>query len=205
MKRRSKSKQWHRRHVSDFYVKKAQQAGYRSRSAYKLAEIHEAERIFSPGQCVVDLGAAPGGWSQVALDALKGQGVVVGVDLLPVDALTGAEFLQGDFRSQDVIDQLFVSLNQTDIDVVLSDMAPNLSGVRCVDQAKSIGLAENVLAFCLEHLSQQGTLLIKVFQGEGFDSFFSDFKKGFSKVKTKKPKASRDQSKEIYLLGRDLR
>lgn len=206
MKRRSKSKQWHRRHVKDQWVQQAQKLGYRSRAAFKLEEIQSTEKIIRPGHVVVDLGAAPGGWSQIAVDVLKGRGAVFGIDLLPIDAMADATFLQGDFRSDAMQEQLLGLAGVEKIDVMLCDMSPDLTGIRTADQAKSIGLCEAVLAFAADHLAPaDGVLLIKVFQGEGFDGFFRDFKATFERVKTKKPKASRDQSKETYLLGRGLR
>jgi 23S rRNA (uridine2552-2'-O)-methyltransferase len=205
MKRRSKTSQWHRRHVKDPWVQRAQKAGYRSRAAFKLEEILASEQLIRPGCIVADLGAAPGGWSQVAVKALRGQGGVYGIDLLPLDSVPGATFLQGDFRDDALQAQLLALAKTQKLDVVLSDMSPDLTGIKAADQAKSIGLCEAVLAFAAEHLDAQGVLLIKVFQGVGFDEFFRDFKATFKSVKTKKPKASRDQSKETYLLGRGLR
>ncbi|MEJ2669415.1 MAG: RlmE family RNA methyltransferase [Gammaproteobacteria bacterium] len=205
MKRRSKTSQWHRRHVGDPWVKQAQQAGYRSRAAYKLLEIHQSERLIKRGQAVVDLGAAPGGWSQVAAEVLRGEGVVVGVDLLPVDPLPGVAFVQGDFCEDEVRARVLAATERSHVDVVLSDMAPDLTGVRSTDQVRSIALAEQVLAFARCALNPQGVLLMKVFQGEGFDGLFADFKASFSRVKTKKPVASRDRSRETYLLGGGLR
>lgn len=187
-------------------MQKAQKLGYRSRAAFKLEEIQATEKLMRPGQVVVDLGAAPGGWSQVAVDVLKGKGGVFGIDLLPVDALADAVFLQGDFKSDEMQSQLLSMAGVEKIDVLLCDMSPDLTGIKTADQAKSIGLCEAVLAFAKDNLlAADGALLIKVFQGEGFDAFYRDFKATFQRVKTKKPKASRDQSKETYLLGRGLR
>jgi 23S rRNA (uridine2552-2'-O)-methyltransferase len=205
MKRRSKTSQWHRRHVKDPWVQRAQKAGYRSRAAFKLEEIQASEKLIRPGHVVVDLGAAPGGWSQLAADALQGKGGVYGIDLLSIDPVPGAVFLQGDFRDERMQAQLLQVAETDKVDIVLSDMSPDLTGIKVADQAKSIGLCEAVLAFATENLTEDGVLLIKVFQGSGFDEFYRDFKARFQKVKTKKPKASRDQSKETYLLGRGLR
>lgn len=206
MKRRSKTSQWHRRHIKDPWVQQAQKLGYRSRAAFKLEEIQATEKLIRPGMTVVDLGAAPGGWSQIATKALCGKGAVYGIDLLPVDALADATFLQGDFRDEAMQAQLLSAANVDKVDVILSDMSPDLTGIRTADQVKSIALCEQALAFAAAHLAEaDGAFLIKVFQGEGFDDLYRDFKTVFKRVKTKKPKASRDQSKETYLLGRGLK
>ena len=198
MKPSKTSKQWMREHINDPYVQRAQKEGYRSRAAYKLLEIAEKDRLFKPGMTVVDLGAAPGGWSQVA--ASKGCKVIA-LDLLPLHPIAGVEFIQGDFRGEAVLAQLKEKVGNQPVGLVISDMAPNISGVSSADQARAIHLAELALEFALEHLERDGSFLVKVFQGAGFQEFLGLMRKRFAKLVTRKPKASRDRSSEVYLLG----
>lgn len=203
MARRSKSSsRWLREHFEDEFVQRAQQEGWRSRAVFKLQELDRAERLLRPGMTVVDLGAAPGGWSQYAGRVLGERGRVVAIDVLPMDALPGVEFLQGDFREQAVLERLEQTLAGSRVDLVLSDMAPNLSGVDVVDQPRAMYLAELALDFAARHLKPGGTLLTKVFQGAGFDALLKDARSRFAEVRLKKPKASRLRSPEVYLLAR---
>jgi 23S rRNA (uridine2552-2'-O)-methyltransferase len=201
MKPSKTSKQWMREHVSDPFVQLAQKEGYRSRAAYKLLEIDDKDRLLKPGMVVVDLGATPGGWSQVAASRVGRSGKVAALDLLPLDPLAGVDFIQGDFRDDAVLKQLEALLQGKPVGLVISDMAPNISGVSSADQARAMHLAELALEFALEHLSQQGSFLVKVFQGAGFEEFLKLMRSRFTKVVTRKPKASRDRSSELYLLG----
>ncbi|OGS92440.1 MAG: 23S rRNA methyltransferase [Gallionellales bacterium GWA2_60_18] len=201
MKPSKTSKQWMREHVNDPFVQLAQKEGYRSRAAYKLLEIDEKDRLLKPGMVVVDLGATPGGWSQVAAHKAGRGGKVIALDLLPLDPLSGVDFIQGDFRDEAVLKQLEELLHGKPVGLVISDMAPNMSGVASADQARAMHLAELALEFALEHLSPQGCFLVKVFQGAGFEEFLKLMRSRFAKVVTRKPKASRDRSSELYLLG----
>ncbi len=203
---RSKSSQnWLKEHFDDPYVKKAQQKGYRSRATFKLEEIDQKDKLIRPAMAVVDLGAAPGGWSDYALNKVGDSGTVVALDILPMTPLTGVHFIEGDFREDEVLQQLESLLAGKQLDLVLSDMAPNMSGVGTVDQAGSMYLVELALDFALNHLSKQGDFLVKVFQGEGFDGYFAAMRQHFKKVITRKPDASRARSREVYLLGRGLK
>jgi len=198
MKRSKTSKQWMREHVNDPFVQRAQKEGYRSRAAYKLLEINERDRLLRLGTVVVDLGATPGGWSQVA--AARGCKVVA-LDLLPLQPLPGVEFIQGDFREDEVLVQLEQKLGGRQAGLVISDMAPNISGIGMSDQARAMHLAELALEFALQHLQPGGAFLVKVFQGVGFEAYIRQMRSHFGKVVTRKPKASRDRSSELYLLG----
>ncbi|MDR2195990.1 MAG: RlmE family RNA methyltransferase [Gallionellaceae bacterium] len=198
MKPSKTSKQWMREHVSDPYVQRAQKDGYRSRAAYKLLEIDERDHLLKAGMTVVDLGATPGGWSQVA--AAKGCKVIA-LDLLLMQAMAGVTFIQGDFREDEVLLQLEQALAGGAVDLVISDMAPNISGVGVSDQARAMYLAELALDFATQHLRPGGAFLVKVFQGAGFEEFLRMMRGQFAKVVTRKPKASRDRSSEQYLLG----
>ena len=198
MKRSKTSKQWMREHVNDPFVQRAQKEGYRSRAAYKLLEIDGKDRLLRPGTVVVDLGATPGGWSQVA--AAKGCKVIA-LDLLPLPPLAGVEFIQGDFREDEVLAQLEQKLEGRQAGLVISDMAPNISGIGMSDQARAMHLAELALEFALQHLQPGGAFLVKVFQGVGFEAYIREMRSHFGKVVTRKPKASRDRSSELYLLG----
>lgn len=203
-KKSSSSRRWLREHFSDTYVKQAKQAGHRSRAIFKLQEIQERDKIFKPGMTVVDLGAAPGGWSECVAKCIGHKGRIIALDLLPMDPLPAVEFIQGDFSDQAVLNDLLERLGGARVDWVISDMAPNLSGVESVDQPKSIELAELALDFALQVLSaDKGGFLVKVFQGSGFDEYLRNIKKHFKKVTIRKPKASRGRSAEVYVLARN--
>ena len=195
------SKQWLDRHINDDYVKRSVRDGYRSRAVYKLMELNDKSQFLKPGQIVVDLGAAPGGWSQVASSIIADTGKVIGLDLLPVDPMPDAEFIQGDFREGESLDILNKMLNGQRIDLVLSDMAPNISGVAAIDQPKAMYLCELALQFAQENLKPGGWFVVKIFQGEGFEAFLQDVRQYFGKVSMKKPKASRPKSREMYLVA----
>ncbi|MCB1758680.1 MAG: 23S rRNA (uridine(2552)-2'-O)-methyltransferase RlmE [Gammaproteobacteria bacterium] len=201
MKKSKSSRQWLDRHFKDEYVKLAQQQGLRSRAAFKLLEIQEREQLLKPGYRVVDLGAAPGGWSQVARRIVGESGRVLAVDVLPMEPLPGVEFLQGDFRQQAVLEQLLQQLGDDRVDIVISDMAPNVSGMAAVDQPRAIYLCEIALDLAQRILRPGGGFVVKVFQGEGFDQFHRDLRASFGRVVTRKPKASRAKSREIYLVA----
>lgn len=194
------SKQWLQRQHNDDYVKRAQRDGYRSRSAYKLLEINEKDKILRPGMTVVDLGAAPGGWSQVAVK-IVGAGKVIALDILPIDPITGVDTILGDFRESEIHAELLDRLHGTKVDLVISDMAPNFSGISGVDVPRAVYLAEIALEFALQVLKPGGCLLVKLFQGEGFTEYMRFFKQSFKSVVVRKPKASRAESRETYLLG----
>jgi 23S rRNA (uridine2552-2'-O)-methyltransferase len=201
MKPSKTSKQWMREHVKDPFVQLAQKDGYRSRAAYKLLEIDAKDHLLKQGTVVVDLGATPGGWSQVAAAKVGNAGKVIALDLLPLDALAGVDFIQGDFREDAVLKQLEGFLQGKPVGLVISDMAPNMSGVASVDQARAMHLAELAMEFAFEHLKPDGSFLVKVFQGAGFEGFLKMMRSRFVRVVTRKPKASRDRSSEVYLLG----
>jgi len=201
MKPSKTSKQWMREHINDPFVQLAQKEGYRSRAAYKLLEIDAKDHLLKPGMVVVDLGATPGGWSQVAAAKVGRSGKVIGLDLLPLDPLSGVEFIQGDFRDDEVLKQLEKMLQGKPVGLVISDMAPNICGIASADQARAMHLVELAMEFALEHLKPEGSFLVKVFQGAGFEEFFKLMRSRFTKVSTRKPKASRDRSSEVYLLG----
>jgi len=201
MKPRPTSKAWMQEHLTDEFVKRAQREGYRARSAYKLMEIDDRDKLIKPAMTVVDLGATPGGWSQLVVQRLHGKGRVIALDLLEMQPLSGVEFLQGDFREESVLKKLEEMLMGKKIDLVIADMAPNMSGINLVDQASVAYLAELALEFSLKWLKPEGNFLVKVFVGTGFDDIVRSMKQGFEKVVTRKPKASRDRSSEVYLLG----
>jgi 23S rRNA (uridine2552-2'-O)-methyltransferase len=205
MAKSKSSNDWLREHFDDHYVKKAQKAGYRSRATFKLEEIDKKDKLIRPGMAVVDLGSAPGGWSDYALRKLGDKGTVVALDILPMTPLSGVHFIQGDFREDAALDELNSILNSQSIDLVLSDMAPNITGVDSIDQPSSMYLVELALHFAIENLSKQGVFLVKVFQGEGFDAYLKAMRDSFQKVVTRKPDASRARSREVYLLGRGLK
>lgn len=202
MKRSKTSKQWMREHVNDVYVQRAKSAGYRSRAAYKLLEIAARDRLLKPGMVVVDLGAAPGGWAQVAKAQVGARGLVVALDVLEMAPLPGVTFLRGDFREDAVVNALADALAGRGIDLVLSDMSPNISGIAVSDQARVMHLAELALEFAVKHLQPRGNLLVKVFQGSGFEEFLGRMRIQFESVVTRKPEASRRRSSELYLLGK---
>lgn len=199
------SRRWLKEHFSDTYVKQAQQAGYRSRAVFKLLEIQERDRLFKPGMTVVDLGAAPGGWSQVVSELIR-PGKIIALDLLPMDPIEGVDFIQGDFSDDAILQVLLNKLeaNKTEkvVDWVISDMAPNMSGNESIDIPRAMYLAELALDFALKVLKQEGGFLIKVFQGEGFDALLAEIKRNFKSVAIRKPKASRGRSREVYLLAK---
>ncbi len=205
MPKRSKSSaRWLAEHASDEFVKRAQREGWRSRAVFKLAEIQQSERLVKPGICCVDLGAAPGGWSQYAARALGGTGRIVATDILPMDAIPGVDFVQGDFRDERVLEQLLASIGAAKVDLVLSDMAPNMTGIDALDQPRSMYLAELALEFADRVLVPGGDVLVKVFQGTGFEQIVRDARRRYGRVVMKKPKASRTRSPEIYLLARQF-
>ncbi|MGB5132367.1 MAG: SAM-dependent methyltransferase [Steroidobacteraceae bacterium] len=206
MTRRSKSSgRWLREHFDDPFVQRARQEGWRSRAAFKLQEIDRAERLIFPGAVIVDLGASPGGWSQYASRALAGRGTVIAVDLLAMDRLPDVTFLQGDFREQSVLDELLKMLAGRRVDLVMSDMAPNMSGVDVVDQARAADLEALALDFSRSVLGPEGTLVMKLFQGAGFQELLADARRRFGQVRVRKPKASRQRSAEAYLVARKPR
>lgn len=188
-------------HVNDEFVKRAKQEGYRARAAYKLIEIDDRDKLIRPGMTIVDLGAAPGSWSQVVSRRLQGKGRVIALDLLDMTPVGGVTFIQGDFREQAVLEQLEQALDGQPVDLVIADMAPNISGISAVDQAGAAYLTELALEFSLKWLKPEGSFLVKVFAGSGFDEIVRSMRAGFDKVVTRKPKASRDRSSEVYLLG----
>jgi 23S rRNA (uridine2552-2'-O)-methyltransferase len=203
---RSKSSQrWLKEHFSDPYVKKAQAEGLRSRAAYKLEELVERDRLLKPGMVVVDLGAAPGGWSQWVRQALGDTGRVIALDILEMPSLAGVEFLHGDFREDDVLSRLEAALGDQPVDLVLSDMAPNKSGVDAVDQPRGMHLAELAMEFADRHLRPGGSFLIKLFQGVGFDEYVRELRQRYARVVIRKPAASRRRSPEVYALAQDKR
>jgi 23S rRNA (uridine2552-2'-O)-methyltransferase len=201
MKPTRTSKAWMLEHLNDPYVKLAQKEGYRARAAYKLMEIDDKDRLIKPGMTVVDLGSTPGSWSQVVVQRLKGQGKVIALDILDMQPIAGVTFIQGDFREESVLRLLEEKLNKTQVDLVIADMAPNISGVKDVDQAGAAYLTELALDFSKEWLKPSGNFLVKVFIGAGFEEILQNMRQMFDKVVTRKPKASRDRSSEVYLLG----
>ena len=204
MKKSHSSKQWLRRHVNDPYVQRSKREGYRSRSAYKLTEIDDRDRLLKGGQVVIDLGSAPGGWTQVLSQRVP-SGKIIAIDLLEMAPVPGVTFLQGDFTTRAGLEAVRRALGDRKADVVLSDMAPNLSGIGVSDQARSMDLAEIALEFALAHLQPEGSFLVKVFQGAGYDDYLRAMRAAFRKVVVRKPDASRDESAEQYLLGRGLK
>lgn len=195
------SRAWMREHLDDPFVKQAHKDGYRARAAYKLLEIQEKYKVIKSGMTVVDLGAAPGSWSQIASKLVGDKGLVIASDILPMDALPDVTFLQGDFREQAVFDELLDILDGRQVDVVISDMAPNTSGNRAVDQPRQIYLCELALDFADKVLHKNGQFIVKVFQGDGFDEFRKQMLEHFDVLKTAKPQASRARSKEVFLIG----
>jgi 23S rRNA (uridine2552-2'-O)-methyltransferase len=204
-KRTKSSARWLAEHASDEFVKRAKAEGWRSRAVFKLAEIQERERLLKPGIRCVDLGAAPGGWSQYAARIVGGGSRIVATDILPMDAIPGVEFVLGDFRDEGVLGQVLEAIGAEKVELVLSDMAPNMAGIDAVDQARSIYLAELALEFADRVLTPGGDALIKLFQGAGFDQIVREARRRYGRVVTKKPKASRTRSPEIYLLARQFR
>jgi len=204
-KRTKSSREWLAEHESDPYVKQARQLGYRSRAVFKLEEIQRTDRLIRPGMTIVDLGAAPGGWSQLAAKLLHGKGRIVALDILPMDAIVGVDFLQGDFSDNVVLEQLEQMLGEERPQLVMSDMAPNTTGIADVDHDRSMHLVELSLEFARQRLRPGGDFLVKVFQGRHFQPFVKELRASFASVKVRKPDASRQRSPELYLLGRDFK
>ena len=202
MARSKSSKRWLKEHFADPYVKLAQQKGYRSRAVYKLLEIQQRDRFIKPGMIVVDLGAAPGGWSQIVAEIVGPKGQVIASDILPMDPLPNVEFVQGDFTDEKVVAQLLAVIDKRPVDLVISDIAPNMSGMSAVDQPRSMYLAELAWDLAKQILKTNGSFLIKVFQGEKFEDFLKILRQNFVRVTVRKPKASRARSNEVYLLAR---
>jgi 23S rRNA (uridine2552-2'-O)-methyltransferase len=203
-KRTKSSARWLAEHASDEFVKRAKEEGWRSRAVFKLAEIQERERLLRPGIRCVDLGAAPGGWSQYAARIVGGSSRIVATDILAMDPIPGVEFVQGDFREESVLERVLAAVGSEKVDLVLSDMAPNMAGIDAVDQPRSMYLAELALEFADRVLTPGGDVLIKLFQGAGFDEILREARRRYGRVVTKKPKASRTRSPEIYLLARQF-
>ena len=203
--RSKSSKAWLHEHVNDHYVNMAQKDGYRARAAYKLLEINQKDKLIKPGTVLADLGSAPGSWSQVAAKLVGKTGAVFALDILPMDAIEGVSFIQGDFREDAVLEQFEALLDNRPLDLVICDMAPNMSGNAVTDQARSFYLCELALDFALQHLKPGGSFLVKVFQGAGYQEYTAAMREIFASVQTRKPDASRNRSSEIYLLGKNKR
>jgi len=204
-KKRSSSKAWLKEHRDDPYVQRAQREGYRSRACYKLLELQAKDRLIRPAMTVIDLGSAPGGWSQVAVELVGHKGRVIASDILPMDSIAGVDFVLGDFTEDAVIAQLLETIGESPVDLVISDMAPNMSGVSAVDQPRAMYLVELALDMALRVLSPGGSFVAKVFHGEGFDELFRDVRDSFDKVLTRKPEAFRPWSREVYLVAKGFR
>jgi len=202
---KSKNRDWIKQHIKDPYVKQSQKDGFRSRASYKLLEIVEKERMIRPGMTVVDLGSAPGGWSQVASRLVGHEGRVHALDILPMDPIAGVDFIQGDFTEQDITDDLLLLIGNRPVDLVISDMAPNLTGAKAVDQPAMMYLAELAIDLTTQVLKPDGVFISKVFQGEGFDQFVRHVRTLFNSVSMKKPEASRAKSREVYLVAKGLK
>lgn len=202
---RVRGKDWMQEHVADRFVKRARAEGMRSRAAYKLDEIAGRDALLAPGMVVVDLGAAPGGWSQVAAARISPRGRVVALDILDLPPIPGVTFIRGDFRDVSILTQLESALDGSKADLVLSDMAPNLSGIASVDQARSMELAELALDFAKKHLKPQGNLLVKLFHGAGYEDYYKALRSSFRSVAARKPEASRSRSSEVYLIAKGLK
>ncbi|MEJ5864570.1 23S rRNA (uridine(2552)-2'-O)-methyltransferase RlmE [Pseudomonas farsensis] len=206
MVQRSKSSSnWLREHFNDPFVKQAQKDGYRSRASYKLLEIQEKDRLIRPGMSVIDLGAAPGGWSQVTSRLIGGQGRLIASDILEMDSIPDVTFIQGDFTQDEVLQQILDAVGDSHVDLVISDMAPNMSGTPAVDMPRAMFLCELALDLATRVLKPGGDFLIKIFQGEGFDVYLKDVRSKFDKVQMRKPSSSRDRSREQYLLGKGFK
>ncbi|MCQ8182517.1 23S rRNA (uridine(2552)-2'-O)-methyltransferase RlmE [Methylomonas sp. SURF-1] len=205
MARSKSSQQWMQEHFQDEYVKKAQALGYRSRAVFKLIEIQEKDKIIKPGINIVDLGAAPGGWSEYASKIVGKKSKVIALDLLPIEPIEGVEFIQGDFREDEVLEKLYKVLDGEPVHLLLSDMAPNMSGSREMDQPRSIYLGELALDAAQRILVKGGTFLIKMFQGAGFDEYYNQVRQQFNNVAIRKPKASRARSNEVYILAKGFK
>jgi 23S rRNA (uridine2552-2'-O)-methyltransferase len=205
MKRSKSSRRWLEEHVNDPFVKLAQKEGYRSRAAYKLLELNEKDKLFRAGMLVMDLGSAPGGWSQVAGFLVGHHGCVIATDILPMDSLAGVEFIQGDFTEEAVFERILATLGDARPDLIISDIAPNISGIDSADQASSIYLVELALDMVRRVLKPGGNFVAKVFQGEGSDNYLKDVRTSFEKVVIRKPAASRPRSREIYMVAKGFR
>lgn len=201
MKHAKTSNAWMKEHINDFFVKQAKKDGYRSRAAYKLLEINERDKLLQSGMNVVDLGATPGSWSQVVANKINNKGKIIALDILEMAPLPDVVFIQGDFTEETALIKLKKALEDLPLDLVISDMSPNVSGIKISDQARSMHLAELAFEFSMERLKPEGSFLVKVFQGCDFDQFLQSMRTGFNRVIIRKPKASRDRSKELYLLG----
>ena len=204
MARSKSSQRWLNEHFNDPFVKMAQKDGYRSRASYKLLEIQEKDRILRPGMTVIDLGSTPGGWSQVTSRVVGDDGTLIASDILPMDTIAGVTFIQGDFTEQSVFDEIVAAVGNKPVDLVISDMAPNMSGIRIADQASAMYLCELALDLASKVLRPGGDFLIKIFHGEGFDEYLRDVRGRFEKVQMRKPSSSRDRSREQYLLARGM-
>ncbi len=202
MARSKSSSRWLQEHVNDPYVKQAQKEGYRSRSSYKLLELNERDRLIRPGMRVLDLGSAPGGWSQVAAALVGGKGRVLATDILPMEPLKNVDFIQGDFREESVLDQILGQLDGAQVDLIISDIAPNISGISSADQAASIYLLELALDMARRVLKPGGNFVAKLFQGAGSDDYLKELRGAFEKVTIRKPEASRPRSREVYVVAR---
>jgi len=205
MARSKSSAGWLKEHVDDICVQKAQQDGYRTRASYKLIELDEKDNLIRPGSVVVDLGSAPGGWSQVVAQRVGEKGLVIASDILPMDSIADVTFIQGDFTTEEVYDELVEVIDGRPVDLVISDMAPNMSGMASIDQPGAMYLVELALDMARQVLKPNGCFVAKVFQGEGFDAYLSDVRDSFSKVMIRKPKASRARSREVYLVAKGFR
>lgn len=200
-KHSASSGRWLKEHFDDVYVQEAQKKGYRSRAIFKIEEIQAKDKLLKPGMSVVDLGAAPGGWSQYATEIVGDDGQVIACDILPMDSIAGVSFLQGDFREEAVLEALLDRIQPDMVDVVMSDMAPNMSGNLSVDQPRAMYLVELALDMCREVLAPKGSFVVKVFQGEGFDAYLADVRSMFTTVKIRKPDSSRSRSREVYIVA----
>ncbi len=200
-KHSASSGRWLKEHFDDIYVHEARKKGYRSRAIFKLKEIQEKDKLLKPGMTVVDLGAAPGGWSQFAASTIGDNGQVIACDILPMDSIAGVSFLQGDFREESVLNALLERIQPNMVDVVMSDMAPNMAGNNSVDQPRAMYLVELALDMCRQVLIANGSFVVKVFQGEGFDQYVQDVRKMFNTVKIRKPDSSRARSREVYIVA----
>jgi len=205
MARSKSSARWLKEHVNDPFVKQAQKDGYRSRASYKLKELNEKDKLIKPGMLVIDLGSAPGGWSQIASELVGEQGKLIASDILPMDPLPDVDFIQGDFTEEAVFDEIMRAIANRPVDVVISDMAPNLSGISAADQAASIYLIELALDMAQQVLKPKGSFIAKAFQGEGYDAFVTLVREQFETVVIRKPDSSRARSREVYVVGKGFR
>lgn len=205
MARSKSSADWLKEHVDDIWVQKAQQDGYRTRASYKLIEVDERDALIRPGMVVLDLGSAPGGWSQVVARKMGAKGAIIASDILPMDSIADVTFIQGDFTTDEVFEELMVAVDSRPVDLVISDMAPNMSGMASIDQPGAMYLVELALDMARQVLKPNGNFVAKVFQGDGFDAYLKDLKASFTKVNIRKPKASRARSREVYLVAKGFR